>query len=104
VFLTGEPGSGKTHTVNRYIELMRRQRVGVAFTASTGIAATHDQVAVMTLEQLRIFVAVAEREHVTQAAQALNLAPSAVSAAVRTLEAEHGVEMFDRIGRGIALT
>jgi DNA-binding transcriptional LysR family regulator len=58
----------------------------------------------MTLEQLRIFVAVAEREHVTQAAQALNLAPSAVSAAVRTLEAEHGVEMFDRIGRGIALT
>jgi len=41
VFLTGEPGSGKTHTVNRYIELMRRQRVGVAFTASTGIAATH---------------------------------------------------------------
>jgi hypothetical protein len=41
VFLTGEPGSGKTHTVNRYIELMRRQGVGVAFTASTGIAATH---------------------------------------------------------------
>jgi ATP-dependent DNA helicase PIF1 len=41
VFLTGEPGSGKTHTVNRYIELLRRQRVGVAFTASTGIAATH---------------------------------------------------------------
>jgi len=58
----------------------------------------------MTLEQLRIFVAVAEREHVTRAAQALNLTQSAVSAAVRTLEAEHGVEMFDRIGRGIALT
>jgi DNA-binding transcriptional LysR family regulator len=58
----------------------------------------------MTLEQLRIFVAVAEREHVTRAAQALNLTQSAVSAAVRALEAEHGVEMFDRIGRGIALT
>lgn len=41
VFLTGEPGSGKTHTVNRYIDFLRRQRVGVAFTASTGIAATH---------------------------------------------------------------
>ncbi len=40
-FLTGEPGSGKTYTVNRYMELMRRQSVGVAFTASTGIAATH---------------------------------------------------------------
>jgi ATP-dependent DNA helicase PIF1 len=41
VFLTGEPGSGKTHIVNRYIELLQRQRVGIAFTASTGIAATH---------------------------------------------------------------
>jgi DNA-binding transcriptional LysR family regulator len=58
----------------------------------------------MTLEQLRIFVAVAQREHVTRAAQALNLTQSAVSAAVRALEAEHGVEMFDRIGRGITLT
>jgi len=58
----------------------------------------------MTLDQLRIFVAVAEREHVTRAAQALNLTQSAVSAAVRALEAEHGVELFDRIGRGIALT
>ena len=58
----------------------------------------------MTLEQLRIFIAVAEREHVTRAAQALNLTQSAVSAAVRALEAQHGVELFDRIGRGIALT
>jgi len=58
----------------------------------------------MTLEQLRIFIAVAEREHVTRAAQALNLTQSAVSAAVRALEGQHGVELFDRIGRGIALT
>jgi len=28
----------------------------------------------MTLEQLKVFVAVAEREHVTRAAEALNLA------------------------------
>ena len=32
----------------------------------------------MTLEQLRIFVAVAEREHVTRTAEYLRLAPSAV--------------------------
>ncbi len=57
----------------------------------------------MTLEQLRIFIAVAEREHVTRAAQALSLTQSAVSAAVKALEAQHDVEMFDRIGRGIAL-
>ncbi|MGA7715929.1 MAG: LysR family transcriptional regulator, partial [Bradyrhizobium sp.] len=33
----------------------------------------------MTLEQLRIFVAVAERQHVTRAAGELNLTQSATS-------------------------
>jgi ATP-dependent DNA helicase PIF1 len=41
VFLTGEPGSGKTHTINRYIEWLRERSVDPAVTASTGIAATH---------------------------------------------------------------
>ena len=58
----------------------------------------------MTLEQLRIFVAVAEREHLTRAAESLCLTQSAVSAAVAQLEARFGVKLFDRIGRGIALT
>jgi len=58
----------------------------------------------MTLEQLRIFVAVAEREHVTQAARDLNLTQSAVSAAVTALEERHDTKLFDRIGRRIALT
>ncbi len=40
-FLTGEPGSGKTHTVTRYIEALRSHGVTYAYTASTGIAATH---------------------------------------------------------------
>jgi len=58
----------------------------------------------MTLEQLRIFVSVAEREHVTQAARDLNLTQSAVSAAVTALEERHDTKLFDRIGRRIALT
>lgn len=58
----------------------------------------------MTLDQLRIFVAVAEREHLTQAATALHLTPSAVSAAVRALEDRYGTVLFDRVGRGIELT
>lgn len=58
----------------------------------------------MTLDQLRIFVAVAEREHVTRAATALNLTQSAVSATVSTLEERHGVRLFHRVGRGIELT
>ncbi len=39
--LTGEPGSGKTHTVNAYIEWLRARGIEPAITASTGIAATH---------------------------------------------------------------
>ena len=58
----------------------------------------------MTLEQLRIFIAVAEKQHVTQAARELNLTQSATSAAIAALEARYDVKLFDRIGRGIALT
>ncbi|MCQ8277460.1 LysR family transcriptional regulator [Acetobacteraceae bacterium KSS8] len=57
----------------------------------------------MTLEQLRIFLAVAERQHVTEAARALNLTQSAVSNAVAALEERHAVRLFDRVGRGIVL-
>lgn len=58
----------------------------------------------MTLEQLRIFVAVAEKQHVTRAASELNLTQSATSAAIAALEARYGIKLFDRIGRGIVLT
>jgi len=58
----------------------------------------------MTLEQLRIFVAVAEREHVTQAADSLNLAQSAVSHAIAALEARHDTKLFNRVGRRVELT
>jgi DNA-binding transcriptional LysR family regulator len=58
----------------------------------------------MTLEQLRVFIAVAERQHITRAGEALNLAQSAVSAAIASLEAGHGTKLFHRVGRGIELT
>lgn len=41
VFLTGEPGSGKSYTVNRYSAWLEEQGIPYAVTASTGIAATH---------------------------------------------------------------
>jgi hypothetical protein len=41
VFLTGEPGSGKSHMVNRYVAYLRSCGVEPSITASTGIAATH---------------------------------------------------------------
>lgn len=58
----------------------------------------------MTLEQLRIFVAVAEREHVTRAAEVLRLTQSAVSGAIQALEDRHKVLLFNRVGRRIELT
>lgn len=41
VFLTGEPGAGKTYILNQYIKLAKKQGKTLAVTASTGIAATH---------------------------------------------------------------
>lgn len=58
----------------------------------------------MTLEQLRVFVAVAERQHVTKAARALNLAQSAASHAITALEERHDTKLFNRVGRHIELT
>lgn len=58
----------------------------------------------MTLDQLRIFVEVAERGHMTRAAEALGMSQSAASAAVAALETAYQIDLFDRIGRGIRLT
>lgn len=58
----------------------------------------------MTLEQLRIFAAVAERQHVTEAAQSLGLTQSAASAAIAALEGRYATKLFHRVGRGIVLT
>lgn len=47
VYLTGEPGSGKTHTINEFVDWLRASGIEPSITAATGIAATH--VAGMTL-------------------------------------------------------
>ena len=58
----------------------------------------------MTLDQLKIFVEVAERQHLTQAAAALFLTPSAVSAAIKALEDRYDIALFHRVGRRIELS
>ncbi|MBO3458838.1 LysR family transcriptional regulator [Aetokthonos hydrillicola] len=58
----------------------------------------------MTLEQLRIFIAVAEHLHFTRAAEMLYITQPAVSAAIQSLEQEYGVKLFHRIGRHIEIT
>ena len=41
VFLTGEPGAGKTHTIGMFVEWLEKEKKEYAITASTGIASTH---------------------------------------------------------------
>jgi ATP-dependent DNA helicase PIF1 len=41
VFLTGEPGSGKSFVTRDYVSYLKRHGIAPAVTASTGIAATH---------------------------------------------------------------
>jgi DNA-binding transcriptional LysR family regulator len=58
----------------------------------------------MTPEQLRIFVAVAERGHVTRAAAFLGISQSAASAAIKALERGAGVQLFNRVGRAVEIS
>ncbi|TDD81257.1 LysR family transcriptional regulator [Actinomadura darangshiensis] len=58
----------------------------------------------MELRQLRTFEAVVAHRTVTDAANALGLAPSSVSEQIRTLEKSLGVALFDRGPKGMELT
>lgn len=58
----------------------------------------------MELRQIRYFIEVAKREHVTEAANELHVAQSAVSRALSNLEEELGVQLFIREGRNVRLT
>lgn len=58
----------------------------------------------MELRQIKYFIEVAKREHVTDAANALHVAQSAVSRQIFNLEEELGVDLFIREGRSIKLT
>lgn len=57
----------------------------------------------ITLRQLEIFLALAETEHLGEAAARLHLSPSAASASLASLESALGAPLFDRVGRGLRL-
>lgn len=58
----------------------------------------------ITLKQIRYFIAVSERRSVSGAARDLSISQSAVTTALRQLEAEVGAPLFLRTPKGVALT
>ncbi len=57
-----------------------------------------------TLRQLQYFVAVAEQGSVTRAAQNLSISQSSVTEALKELESDLGVVLFERHPRGLSIT
>src|ERR1700751_622576 len=58
----------------------------------------------MDERRLRYFLAVVDEGSVTRAAQRLHVAQPSLSQAIRAFESELGVQLFDRVGRGLRLT
>lgn len=52
-----------------------------------------------TLRQLQVFLAVAHYENVTKAAEHLSMSQSACSGALKDLETQYDVQLFDRVGK-----
>jgi DNA-binding transcriptional LysR family regulator len=57
-----------------------------------------------TLRQLEVFLAVAQNESVSRAAEALAMSQSAVSGALADLERQFDVQLFERLGKRLQLS
>ncbi|MCP4384352.1 MAG: LysR family transcriptional regulator [Hyphomicrobiales bacterium] len=57
-----------------------------------------------TVRQLQYFVAIAEKGSVSGAARSLSISQSAMTEAVKALESDLGVTLFERHARGLSLT
>ncbi|PLW83405.1 LysR family transcriptional regulator [Kineobactrum sediminis] len=57
-----------------------------------------------SLRQLEVFVATAQDENISRAAAGLAMSQSAASGALRELEEQFGVQLFDRLGKRLRLS
>jgi DNA-binding transcriptional LysR family regulator len=56
-----------------------------------------------TLRQLQVFLATARLENLSRAADSLAMSQSAASGALRELEAQYGIQLFDRVGKRLKI-
>ncbi|MFN3714503.1 MAG: LysR family transcriptional regulator [Alcanivoracaceae bacterium] len=56
-----------------------------------------------TLRQLEVFLAIAGLQNLTRAAESLAMSQSAASSALRELEQQFGIQLFDRVGKRLQL-
>lgn len=56
-----------------------------------------------TLRQLEVFLAAAHTENITRAADSLSMSQSAASSALKDLEQQFSIQLFDRIGKRLQL-
>lgn len=56
-----------------------------------------------TLRQLEVFLAAAHYENITRAAESLSMSQSAASSALRDLEQQFDIRLFDRVGKRLQI-
>jgi DNA-binding transcriptional LysR family regulator len=56
-----------------------------------------------TLRQIEVFLATAHHENITRAAESLNMSQSAASGALRELEQQYSLQLFERAGKRLRL-
>ncbi len=56
-----------------------------------------------TLRQLEVFLAVAHHDNISRAAESLSMSQSAASGALRDLESQFDIRLFDRIGKRLQI-
>lgn len=58
----------------------------------------------MEITTLRYFYEAAKQQHITKAAEVLNIAQPALTKTIKALEEELGVKLFYKVGRGVVLS
>src|SRR5260370_30697287 len=83
---------------------MKIGKIMLAFIGIVDTSGSQAMIDPLTLDQMRILVAVADRGSFSAAARALGRVQSAISQSIQTLETTLGLVLFDRSGKRPQLT